>query len=126
MPPEYVRTSRSPASDEVERGEELARPLARAPAAEVVEPADHLEVLEAGQVLVHRGVLAGEPDLLANLRRVAHDVEARDARRALVREQQRGQDPHRRRLAGAVRAEQPEDAPVSTRRSTPRSAWTSP
>ena len=42
--------------------------------------------------------------------RVADDVEARDARRALVGGEQRGQDPHRGRLAGAVRAEQPEDA----------------
>ena len=58
--------------------------LARLWPAEVVEPPDHLEVLEAGQVLVDRRVLAGEPDLLANLRRIAEDVEPGDARRALV------------------------------------------
>jgi hypothetical protein len=80
------------------------------PAAEVVEPADHLEVLEAGQVLVHGGVLTRQPDLRADLRGVADDVEAGDARRALVREQQRGQDSDGGRLAGAVRAEEPEDA----------------
>src|SRR6185436_11404841 len=33
-----------------------------------------------------------------------------DARRALIREQQSGQDSHRRGLAGTVRAEQSEDA----------------
>ena len=75
----------------------------------MVEAADHLEVLEAGQVLVHGGVLAGEPDLLANLRWLADDVEARDARRAVVGREQRGQDPDGGRLAGAVRAEQAED-----------------
>ena len=79
-------------------------------AAEVVEPADHLEVLEAGQVLVHGGVLAGEPDLLAHLGGVADDVETRNARGALVRQQQGRQDANGRRLTGTVRAEQPEDA----------------
>ena len=76
----------------------------------MVEAADHLQVLEAGQVLVDGRVLAREPDVLANLGRVADDVEARDPRRALVGVEQRGQDPDRGRLAGAVRAEQPEDA----------------
>ena len=94
------------------RRRRAARARARASAAaEVVEPADHLEVLEAGQVLVDGGVLAGEPDALADLRGLADDVEARDARRAAVRREQRRQDPDRGRLAGAVRAEQPEDGP---------------
>jgi hypothetical protein len=88
------------------------RAVARRPPAEVVEPPDHFEVLEARQVLVDRRILTGQPDLLPNLRRVADDVEAHDTRRALVRRQQRRQDPHGRRLAGAVRAEQPEDAPT--------------
>ena len=39
--------------------------------AQVVEPPDHLEVLEAGQVLVDRRVLPGEPDLRAQRVRVA-------------------------------------------------------
>src|SRR5262249_12542978 len=95
---------------QIERGEQLSRPLARRRSTEVVEPPDQLEVLEAGQVLVDPGVLAREPDLLANSRRVADDVEADDSRRALVRRQQGGQDPDRSRLTGAVRAEKPEDA----------------
>jgi hypothetical protein len=80
------------------------------PSAEVVEPAHQLEVLEAGQVLVHRGVLARQANLLAHPFGVTDDVEAHDAGRTLVRRQEGGQDPHRRRLAGAVRAEKPEDA----------------
>ena len=50
---------------EAERREQLAGALAGRAAAEVVETADHLEVLEAGQVLVHGRVLAGQPDSLA-------------------------------------------------------------
>src|SRR4029079_16930238 len=76
---------------------------------EVIEPADHLEVFEAGQVLVHGRVLAGEPDVLPHLRGVANHVEARDACGAVVRLQQGRQDATGRRLTGPVRAEQPED-----------------
>ena len=39
------------------------------------------------------------------------DVEPLDRRPAGVREEQPGQDPQRRRLAGAVRSDQPEDLP---------------
>ena len=65
---------------EVEALQQLVRARARVRAGHVVELADHLEVLEAGQVLVDRGVLAGEPDLGAQRGGVARDVEARDAR----------------------------------------------
>ena len=77
----------------------------------MVEPADHVEVLEAGQVLVDGRVLAREPDPLANLRRLADDVEARDVGGAFIGSQQGGQDSDSGRLAGAVRAQQAEDAP---------------
>ena len=93
---------------EVEALEQLGRALARRLAAEVVEPADHLQVLEPGQVLVDGGVLAGEPDLRAQLGGVGDHVEPGDPRAAAGRRQQRGQDPDRGRLAGAVRAEQAE------------------
>ena len=75
----------------------------------MVEAADHLEVLPAGQVLVDGRVLAGEPDALAHLRRLPGHVEAGDGGRPVVR-RERGQDPHRRGLAGAVGAEETEDA----------------
>src|SRR4029450_2126942 len=77
---------------EVEGGQELARPLTRVTSAEVVEPTDHVEILEAGQVLVHGGVLPRQPDLLANPRGLPDDIEACDAGRALVWDQQGGQD----------------------------------
>jgi hypothetical protein len=88
---------------EVEVGEELAGPCRSGSTAEVVEAADHFEVLEAGQVLVDGRVLAGEADVLTDPRRVADDVEARNARRTLVGQEQRGEDPNCGRLAGAVR-----------------------
>ena len=43
----------------------VARPVAGCGTSHVVQAADHLEVLEAGQVLVHGRVLAGEADLRA-------------------------------------------------------------
>ena len=75
----------------------------------MVELPDHLEVLEAGQVLVDRGVLAGEPDLGPQRVGVLDDVQPGDAGGAAVGLQQRGQDPHRGGLAGTVGAEQAED-----------------
>ena len=111
---------------EAEVCEQLCRALARRAAAEVVEPPDHLEVLEAGQILVDGGVLAGEPDLLANAGASRTTSKPTTPRRPGIRSQQRREDADRRRLAGSVRAEQPQDAPASTRRSKPHSALTSP
>ena len=97
---------------EVEAVEQLACPLLSGIAAQVVEPADHLEVLEPGQPLVDRRVLAGEADLRAQLGRVLDHVEAGDARAPRAGREQRGQDPDRGRLPGAVGAEQPEHGPL--------------
>jgi hypothetical protein len=72
----------------------------------VVEPPDHVEVLEAGEVLVNSGVLPGHADQPAQSIRVTHDVEPGDARPTAVGREQRRQHPHGRRLARAVRAEQ--------------------
>jgi len=58
------------------------------------------------------GVLAGETDALAQLGRVAHDIEAGDAGRSRVGEEQRREDAHHRRLARAVGTEQPEHRPA--------------
>ena len=98
---------------ELEALEQLSRAGARRPLAQVVEAPDHLEVLEAGEVLVDRGVLAGEPDARAQRRRLLDDVEARDARAARVGLEQRGEDAHGGRLAGAVGAEQAEDGALA-------------
>ena len=95
---------------EAEALEQLVRAGARLRALHVVELADHLEVLEAGQVLVDRGVLAGEPDLRAQRRGIALHVEPYDARAAPVGLEQRGEDSHHCGLAGPVGAEQGEHA----------------
>ncbi len=87
------------------------RALPRSATTKVVEPADHLEVLEAGQVLVDGGVLPGKTDVLADAGRIADDVEADDARRALVRSQQCCEDSNCRGFAGAVGPEEAKDRP---------------
>src|SRR5262249_52000977 len=58
--------------------------------------------------LIHGRVLAGEPDQLAHLVRVALDVVPADPGLALVGPDQRGQYPDGGCLAGAVRPEQAE------------------
>ena len=70
---------------------------------ELVEPAEHPEVLAPGQVLVDRRVLAGEADQLAHGLCVPKDVQIADRGAAGVEAEQRREDPHRRRLARAVR-----------------------
>jgi hypothetical protein len=95
---------------EVEALQQLAGAGSGLRAPEVIEPADHLEVLEPGEVFVHGGVLAGQADLGAERGRVAHGVEPDDPSAARVWLKQGGQDPHRGGLAGAVRSQQAEDA----------------
>ena len=108
--PARVGLGRSSAGvDEVEALEQLAAAGLGVPAAGAVEPSDHRQVLEAGEVFVDRRVLAGEPDPLAQRGSVVAHVEAEHARAAGVGLQQRGEDAHERRLAGAVRAQQPHD-----------------
>ena len=109
MPPEYVLTGRSAGLGQVEPLEQLVRPLARLLARQVVELADHLDVLEAGQVLVDRRVLAGEADLGAQRIRVAHHVQPGDARAAAIGLQQRGQDAYRGGLSSAVWTQEAEN-----------------
>ena len=78
-------------------------------AAQLVEPAEHPEVLAARQVLVDGRVLAGQADQLAELLGVRRTSKPATRRRARVGLQQRREDAHGRRLAGAVRPEQAED-----------------
>ena len=77
--------------------------------AEAAQAADHDQVLAPGEQLVERRVLAGHADPALHLGRLAHDVEPGHVGGAAVRHGQRGQDPDRSRLAGAVRAEHAED-----------------
>ena len=77
----------------------------------MIQTAHHLQVLEAGQVLVHCCVLTREPDPGAQHRRVLLDVVPGNARAAAVGAQERCEHFHERRLPGAVRAEQAVDDP---------------
>jgi hypothetical protein len=94
---------------EAEALQELVGPRAGAPGAQVVEPAEHLQVLPAAQLLVEGGVLPEEPDPPPHLPGPGPYVVARDPHQALVVAQQGGQDPYGRGLARAVGAEQAVD-----------------
>jgi hypothetical protein len=74
----------------------------------VREPPEHAQVLAPGEQLVHRRELAREGDPLPHRRRLGDDVEAEHLGAPGVGSQQRRQHADDRRLAGAVRAQQPE------------------
>ena len=102
----------------------------RLDASQPAQPADHDQVLAAGQQLVEGGVLCGHADAALHRGGLADHVVAGDACRAGVGQRQRGEDPHRGGLARAVGAEHAQDRPAGTSRSRParatrrrRSAW---
>ena len=70
-----------------------------------------------GERLVEGRVLGGDPDVAADCRGLAHDVEAGDPCLPAVGHREGREDPQRRRLAGAVRAEETDDRPAGDRRS---------
>lgn len=63
------------------------------------------KVLASGEILIHRRVLARQPDHRSELLRLAHDIETRDRRAARIRLQERRKDPNGGGLARTVRAE---------------------
>ena len=73
------------------------------------EAGDHADVLAARQVLVHRGVLAGQPDDAPHHLGLLGHVVAQDRGAAFVGLEDGGEDAHGRGLAGAVGAEQAEN-----------------
>ena len=78
MPPEYVLVGRSAASV---RPNCSSSSVARVPVrgrAQVVQPTDDHEVLAAGELLLNRRGLAGQPDRRADRGRIAHHVLALD------------------------------------------------
>ena len=68
-----------------------------------------LDQLAAGHQQVERGLLQGDADALAHLRRLRRDVVAGDGRASAGRAQQRHEHPHGGRLAGAVGPEEAVD-----------------
>src|SRR5206468_5072028 len=87
---------------QLEAGGQLARPGPGVGPWDAEQAADHDEVVGPGQALVYRRVLSGEADELPHLVGIAQHVVAADTDTAAVRPEQRGEDPHRRRLAGSV------------------------
>ena len=91
---------------EVDEVEQLRGPGPGAAAGQPCEAGDDAEVLLRGEGVVDRRGLPREAEPAADLVPLADDVEARDPRRAGVRDEQGGEDADRRRLARAVRAEE--------------------
>ena len=94
---------------EAEPLEQLLRARRHLTPRHAVQVALQLEVLDAGRLGVDAVLLADDADRLPDAERLPHDVVPGNDRAALVGLGQRRQDLHRRRLAGAIRAEQPED-----------------
>ena len=108
MPPEYPLTSRSAASAMPKRSRSACGSPPGDRPRQPVETADHLEVRAAGEQTVDGRRLGGDADPRPHLRRRGDDVVSGDGRRALAGLGERRQEPHRRRLTGAVVPEQPE------------------
>jgi hypothetical protein len=89
---------------QAEAGQQLACPGLRFGATQVPKSAHHQQVFLAGEQLIDRGVLAGQPDQPAHPFRCAKHVDATHGDRSGVRLQQRGEDPHHGGLASAVRS----------------------
>ena len=93
---------------EAELVQQLAGAGAGVRAGEVQQPGEQLEILPAGQLLVDRGVLAGQADRAADAVGVLHDVAAGDRGGARVGTQEGREDADGGGLARAVGAEDPE------------------
>src|SRR5262245_13613834 len=76
---------------------------------EAVDRREEVEVLENGEVLVEREPLRNVSDAPADLFAVRHHVQAVDPGASLRRREETAEDPDERRLAGAVRTEEPVD-----------------
>ncbi len=92
--------------DEVELLEQFGHSGLRLLRSEVAKARHQQEVFLAVQELVDRRKLAGAANHGAHAVLVAHNVASVHERHATVWPQQRAEDVHGRRLAGAVRAEQ--------------------
>ena len=90
--------------------EQLVDPRPLALRVDAVELGEVAQVVERREPLVQPAVAAEDvPDPLAHPVRVVDDVASEDERLPRRRDQQRDQHLDRRRLAGAVRPEQPEE-----------------
>ena len=76
---------------------------------QVVEGANHAQVLETGEVLVDRGVLAGQANAASYVVRLLDNIEAVDRRGTAGRCNCRRQDTHHRGLSRAVWSQETKD-----------------
>ena len=93
----------------VEPFEQLVRARAIPLFRHVCELAHQAQVFPPGEIRVDRRELPCQADAIPHSGRLFDDVFAEDDRSPLIGTQDRGEDPDRRGLACAVRAEQPED-----------------
>ena len=126
MPPENCEIGLSAASSRPNRPSRSSAVVRALLDASALQPAEQPEVLAGGEVLVDRGVLAGDADQLAHHVRVLRDVDAEDLGAAAVHRQQGREHLQHRGLAGAVGAEDAEDLAAATSRSMPSTARRSP
>src|SRR5262249_2113939 len=89
--------------------QQLVGTAAGVAAGQVEQPPDEIQVLAPGQLLVDRGVLAGEADHAAQLPGLLHDVVPGDGGGARVGGDQGGQAADEGGLAGTVGPEHTED-----------------
>jgi hypothetical protein len=103
--------ARRPIGDgrQAEVAEQLLHTAARLGAPQAVDPGLQAEVLATGRVGVHPRALADHADHPPHALRLSPHVQAGDRRAAVVRPRERAQHLHGGGLAGAVRAEEPED-----------------
>jgi hypothetical protein len=100
---------------ELELLEELAGDPPRLRRADAEETTVEVQVLPHAELAVERVRLRDDANQLLGGRGVPHDVDARDEGPAGGRDDPGREHPRRRRLAGAVRAEQAEDLPFPDR-----------
>ncbi len=96
---------------EVELFQQYVGPPGGRPASQPGQAADHAQILPAGQVAVDRRVLPEQADRPPHVARPRDHVLAEHDRPARVGPQQRGHDPHHRRLPGPVWPQQSEHRP---------------
>jgi hypothetical protein len=93
---------------QAELGQQFRGPSLGRPPGQAQQPGHHLQVLPAGQHLVHRRELPGQADRPLDPDRVGAQIVPGYGRGPRVGAHQGGQDPDHRGLARAVRAEQGE------------------
>src|SRR5690606_8531448 len=91
---------------EREDPEELAPERAHLLGRHAIETADEVEILPTGELPVEEGVVGDVADPRFRLDGLLRDVETVDEDAARGRQEEPGHDLHRRRLPGAVRAEE--------------------